>query len=1106
MAPYSALQQADNDHDSDHESITSSSPNRGHREPVASPVFAPPISASRGLFLDQDSNGQAPSASRPATSSGLGAIVQAIRSRGNTATSYGVVEGEDFAIDAPSSPTFSWEKHKGSSPGETIARPIPRNRISPSATTADNPLAPAKSSAAPASIVSTALRHPTPDLQTLQGAYTENIEHLERTAERLSMTSSIDVAIKNLHDEQKRSDSRKASMISAPDRTGLQRHRSNASSIVDVNSTARSGGYSPAGFMMSPKGSMTTNRMRSASKGSRYGTRPEPEMEGRPLDSFVNRSIDERDEDNNTLTKPVVDQIDRSDIAPKGSKQTKDDRPPSPTSTYTVDQSEMFEGFDGVHTEPLPPPPPPQSEYFHEIKFDDPYEPEAFQPGQQNQQMRTASGNVLTMADNSQRRASTGNRLSMPRPQSYADPNTGQNMVYYPAPVPMMLNLPQKLSKQPSSMARNKRRSQVMSSIPPAARQSAIWLPDVLEDDHPTLAADEGVQAQEYLPQHQRATMGGRRNTQDLAHIPPQLRASAYFDVPAPAQSVEMKGQSAVATLDSILDASAYAPVSAFTDHSFAGHLGSEVYGKHKNRNSINGAQLLDGEQKKRSSVSSSHMLLDSTHKRRTSSFNLLRGKRMSGATFLTDQEQKRSSTFSGLDMFKTDLGDDDTKSNGTRPLSGTQHGDEIIRASGDEVDGEEQEGEDDESSDEDEDDVYFGPPTTLLAELQLRKQQQKLRTQLPEDAYTSGMHSTLLQIDAVKEVEQKSRQRKRVNLAWEDPASRRPEEGADSDDDDVPLAVLYSKRAQELNRPIGLLERREMEDNEPLSRRRDRIHGVRPAPARAPIILPPEGEDVSEEEGETIAQRMRRLKEKKEVKEGALPAPRTISGDFASEMMSQFGGNPIDAKAKGKEKEKSPAPNPEDETLGQRRKRLQAEALANGSPKVNKRHSMADILQAHPQAGGNTQLHSKKPSVGLLGLHDMHTSGRSSTMLNLNSRAPSGGFKNGMFNDGQAGAAQPPPQPQQPQYPNIYNGYPNAPPPFAQPSLGYNPYGQQGMMPFANPYAAMEMNGMNMNMNFMGGMGNMQPNPMMGMNAMQEPLNQGQIDMVERWRQSVMQ
>ena len=99
------------------------------------------------------------------------------------------------------------------------------------------------------------LRHPTPDLQALQGAYTGNIEHLERTAERLSMTSSIDDAIRDLHNDQKRLDSRRSSLLESQAIAigQISRQVSNASSIVEVNSAARSGGFSPAGFIMSPK-------------------------------------------------------------------------------------------------------------------------------------------------------------------------------------------------------------------------------------------------------------------------------------------------------------------------------------------------------------------------------------------------------------------------------------------------------------------------------------------------------------------------------------------------------------------------------------------------------------------------------------------------------------------------------------------------------------------------------------------------------------------------------------------------------------------------------------------------------------------------------------
>lgn len=55
-------------------------------------------------------------------------------------------------------------------------------------------------------------------------------------------------------------------------------------------------------------------------------------------------------------------------------------------------------------------------------------------------------------------------------------------MVYYPAPVPMMLNLPKRLSKLPDSLQRDKRRSAMLDHIPAEARKSAAWLPGSSED------------------------------------------------------------------------------------------------------------------------------------------------------------------------------------------------------------------------------------------------------------------------------------------------------------------------------------------------------------------------------------------------------------------------------------------------------------------------------------------------------------------------------------------------------------------------------------------------------------------------------------------------
>ncbi|KAH9224489.1 hypothetical protein DL95DRAFT_378095 [Leptodontidium sp. 2 PMI_412] len=1076
---------------------------------------------------------------------GLNYMVNSIASRSSRSTrstSYDMIDSEDFPDDAEAgngngtgSPSPVLNGSKGSGSPSEISRPQPRRCHIPPATAARSPSHdPIVRTASGRSL---ALRHPTPDLQVLQGAYTGNIEQLEKTAERLSMTSSIDDAIKQLHDEQKRSDSRRSSLLSSQGMQAISRQVSNASSIVEVNSAARSGGYSPAGFMMSPKGSFTAaTRARSASKSSRFGSRPEPEMEGRPLDSFVNMSftnfslpppspdlnrtasIAEQDENSSTLTRPVVDKLESPNMADASPKKSDEaDRPTTSASMNTIEQAKIWEDFDGIHSAPIP------EQRTLSGQFDDPNTTPIPRPralsgdvdgmAQTIRQRRASGIGSVHSDDNAQRRVSSGNRLSMaslPRPQSYADPNTGQQMVYYPAPVPMMLNLPQKLSKAPSSLARNKRRSQVLSSIPAAARQSAIWLPDVLENEEDRdVAVDDESQQQEYMAQHQRASMGGRRLTQDLSHMPPQLRASTFFDLPGPNDVVELKDQSAVATLDSILDASAHAPVSAFTDHAFAGHLGAEVYGRTHLRNSKSSSQLLE------------------TQKKRTSSFNILRGKRNSSHDLLASE--KRAATMSGVveSAVRMPLDDDEDEDNAkdTTPLNQSDVGDPRSHgASGDFGLGG-KDGDDDESDDGQRDDeIYYGAPTTLLAELQLRKQQQKQRTRPLAKAYPNGMHSTLLEMDAVAQVEQKSRKGKRINLAWEDPAVQAQDDG-EGDDEDVPLAMLYAKKSQirDMSRPMGLMERRDMEDNEPLSQRRNRLQG-RPLNGRAATMMNLSGPTPPEDEGETLQERARRLKDAGN--ENGLPTARPISGDFALEMMSQFGGDALNPKDKGKGKEISTSPPPEEEeTLGQRRKRLQAEreartqevgVLGETQPQrseLKTRRSMADILQAHPSAGADRVANYQKPATGLLGMHEKSTARRSSTMLNLSSpnllgaqtqaqRAPSGGFKSGQFNDGQGGIIPPPLRPQQRAPYNMYGGNGL----FPQPSIGNfngfspNGFNNQMMMPFANPYA-MQM-GMGYNPN------TMPMNMTMGMQMGQgmEPLNQNQLDMVERWRQSVMQ
>jgi hypothetical protein len=205
-----------------------------------------------------------------------------------------------------------------------------------------------------------------------------------------------------------------------------------------------------------------------------------------------------------------------------------------------------------------------------------------------------------------------------------------------------------------------------------------------------------------------------------------------------------------------------------------------------------------------------------------------------------------------------------------------------------------------------------------------MRKREQKQRTRTAATAFPNGMHSTLLELDAVAQVQGKSRRRRPVTLAWEHPDVHKFDA---EEDDDVPLAVLFPGKSSAVdeNRPLGLMEKRELEENEPLSRRRARLRGEPIAP-RGPSAMmrastmhagdiPKPEEAESGDENETLAQRLKRLKEKNRTSTA-------ISSDFASEVLAHFENKTDEATEKKKAE-------PQEETLGQRRKRLQEEAKA---------------------------------------------------------------------------------------------------------------------------------------------------------------------------------
>ena len=833
------------------------------------------------------------------------------------------------------------------------------------------------------------LRHPTPDLQSIQGAYMSNVERLERSAERLSLSSSgIGEEIRKMREEQRKSDSRRSSVLSSPvddegdrDRDqslnrqtsyGYGSHASN--SIVGTNNIARSGGFSPAAYFASPRGSVRSGswsqhasvKERSASYGPRLTQLSEPEQEGKPLDSPLSSRLVPVASEPDLPASPlrvVNDEnynLDDVEIPHTQSEITDTNPEPDPRpSTDTFRQANgLFADFDGVHTE------------YHSEKD---VESEPVQNRRVSSQPRPAS-----------------------RIMSYIEPPPGENMVYYPAPVPMMLNLPKRLSKLPQAAEREKRRTQLLGNLPVDARKSAAWLPDMRESSDEASQPGEG------------SMKADKRRT--MADIPPQLRATMFFDQPAVRHDIELKGDSAVETLDSILDASAYAPVSAFTDHPFAGRAGADVYNKEVTRSR---ASALPTPQKRRSTIDllsnriSSTDVLDDAKK----SPNVLR-KRNSNPNLLENTKSRNSSLLS-LGNF------------GKRKSSGQQ----IEDAEGShEIEAADKHGEDAPLQTPDDDhevaaaeDSYFhdaleepeeqthveneepaaefeGAPSTLLAELQMRKAQQKLRNRTAATAFPNGMHSTLLQLDAVDQLQKQKRKQQHTKLAWEDPNAYHP--GIENEDDeDVPLGVLFAgrqidnaekARRMDEDRPLGLIARREMEDNEPLSHRRARLRGEDPV-VRDPspdkrnsmytLDLPDFGDNnlganstvavEDNQENETLGQRLRRLKATQ------IPAQtRPVSNDFASEMMSQFGGpspsiQPPQGQAPSTAPQTSTQTPDQEETLGQRRKRLQAEA-ANQSRQTSgggdsnpanaalpaqpsKRRSMADILSAHPAAGAGT-------------------------------------------------------------------------------------------------------------------------------------------------------
>jgi hypothetical protein len=563
-------------------------------------------------------------------------------------------------------------------------------------------------------------------------------------------------------------------------------------------------------------------------------------------------------------------------------------------------------------------------------------------------------------------------------------PPPGPTMVYYPAPVPMNLNLPQRLSAHIPNLEMKRRT--VLSNLEPEARKSAIWLTD-----------DQSIPPNPDAHDRPIGTRPTRLSQAPLQAVPPQLRASVFFERPRLAQDVEIKDKSASNTLDDILDASAFAPVSAFTGHMFDPNAG-DVYKRTR--------------QERRQSLFSDVEL--NKDKRRRSSFLGLRMRSMTSETVLS-QVSRPKLRFSRSFSMGTKLDDLASRTasagvieqNPSRSATPMLDGRRSEHLKDEDYDEEEEEEDPDFDLPEDEYGLPGGPPTTLLAELQIRKQAQKSRNRTALSAFPNGMHSTLLELDAVAQIQRTKRQTARVALAWET-TNEEEKRDAQRDDEDVPLGVLFAGKSRvqdqlkqqgmaEIDRPIGLIEQRELEDNEPLSFRRARLRGIDPYMMPQEAMYEEAVESDHEDPDESLAQRLQRLKNEEAAAAAAGmdkqdgDKSRPLSKAFTEELIEQFGLDGPEAASAEQVPE-------EEETLGQRRARLQREKDAQ-RPMVMRQASsgsLADLLQ---QKGirkvSDKQMVENLPANSLLKKSEDLRAARKDNIRMSTSRVSSGGLLN---------------------------------------------------------------------------------------------------------------
>ena len=757
------------------------------------------------------------------------------RSRGTSAVSYEVVEDDDYNVVVPGArPRTRGSDRRSTSRAERLQQ-LERAASS-------HPHTPVHS------VHSVPLAHPTPDLQAIQGAYVANVEHLERTAE------SFDLA----------SHERASVLDNAHQRPASSAHEHAARPMSSWSRASRaSANYRGGNNIMSSPDSQVRPRTRSGSVASKLARVIEPENEGdhddyghRPI---AHSTIPHGAEETQFYSAHPQQSAPVSPVAygapehfPALPEEEPADRPTSAGLDDVYDEGPhmFFENFNGVH----------------------------YLPWRKN--------SIPT------RRVSITQPPLASQPVRHDKPAPG--MVYYPAPVPMVLNLPQKTVHEPQEEDIAKRQSEFVHSLPADASKSAAWLPGPEPFDD--------------------------AKAKRASAAPPHARASAFFAQQPQKLEAKPKDQSAVNFLEGVLDASADAPVGKFVNHPMAGEAGAEeVYGKLKKKKNKD-----KGGHEKHRSVALSAGLRDSVpslnHIRMPSEGQL--GQHETDAANQVDEETPFRRSYEqyedeGNQRFHYDRGHE-YESN-----SREEYYDDDEDNQGKRADAESSEGEYEEEDDTNE--AFVGRPATLIAELQIRKREQKQRRRHVPQSH-GPLRSTLLELDTVAQRQRQERIRKNITLAWQDPG---PEERRESDDEDVPLGLLLQKTRLQADedRPTGLMEQLDADAHETLAQRRARLKGTS-------AVFPHPGmvQEENDSDDEPLAVRRERLKAQ------AASNAEPLQSDFASEVLSKFKPEPAE------ESDSDPG-----ETLAERRRRLKAEAAASGRQAPSRLSTANRSIPHHP-------------------------------------------------------------------------------------------------------------------------------------------------------------